>query len=361
VGGLTLAGGIGWKARKYGLALDQLLAADVVIADGTVAHASAHENPDLFWAIRGGGGNFGIVTAFEFAAHQTTGVFFGKIAFPASSVSRVLPGWAEYLRSAPDELTSVVNLANPATGGPRAPLGVYVAFDGDDPARAADAVDPLRRLATVIDDDVVLTPYAATLADGAILPPGIRVVTRSAFVEEASVPDALHVLAEVAASEGSPAVSLRSVTGAISRVPDDATAYAHRRAELMFATLTAGPEQAVEAAAPALDAMWARLAPHVDGAYANFLTSATEADVAATYPPQTFERLVAIKRRYDPGNVFSRNHNIPPSAPRLDGAGAAGSAKRKTDSSARRPRPTVAPASASSATRSTPGAKRVAS
>ena len=175
VGGLTLTGGIGWKVRKYGLALDNVVAAEVVLANGTVVQASATENPELFWAIRGGGGNFGIVTSFEFAAHPTTDVFYGKITFPASEAAGVLQGWADYLRSAPDELTSVVNLANPAAGGPEAPLEVYVAFDGDDPELAADAIDPIRRLGTVIDDDVALTPYADTLADGAIPPPGIRV------------------------------------------------------------------------------------------------------------------------------------------------------------------------------------------
>ena len=96
-------------------------------------HASAEENPELFWAIRGGGGNFGIVTAFEFAAHPTTDVFYGKIVFPASEAASVLQGWADYLRSAPEELTSVVNLANPFAGGPEAPLEIYVVFDGDDP------------------------------------------------------------------------------------------------------------------------------------------------------------------------------------------------------------------------------------
>ena len=109
VGGLTLTGGIGWKVRKYGLALDQVVAAEVVTANGAVVHTSAQENPELFWAIRGGGGNFGIVTAFEFVAHPTTDVFYGNIAFPASEKASVLQGWADYLRSAPEELTSVVD------------------------------------------------------------------------------------------------------------------------------------------------------------------------------------------------------------------------------------------------------------
>ena len=312
VGGLTLTGGIGWKVRKYGLALDSVVAAEIVTADGHVVRAGTEENPELFWAIRGGGGNFGIVTAFEFAAHPTTDVFYGRIAFPAAEAAGVLQGWAGHLRTAPEELTSIVNFANPFAGGPDAPVEILVAFDGDDPKLAAGAIDPIRRLGTVTHDDVALKPYADTLVDGLIPPPGIRFLTRSAFADEESVPAVLRILAEAGASEGAPAISVRSVGGAVSRVPDDATAYAHRRAELMFVTTTAGPEPVVEAARPALDAIWARLAPHAGGAYANFLASATEEDVAAIYPARTHERLAAVKRAYDPGNLFARNHNIRP-------------------------------------------------
>jgi FAD/FMN-containing dehydrogenase len=312
VGGLTLTGGIGWKVRKYGLALDNVVAAEVVTAGGEVVRASAEENPELFWAIRGGGGNFGIVTAFEFAAHPTTDVFYGRIAYPASEAATVLQGWADYLRTAPEELTSVANFANPFAGGPEAPVEIHVAFDGDDPDLAARAIDPLRRLGTVIDDDVELKPYADTLVDGATPPQGIQLLTRSAFVDKASVPEALRILVEVGAAEGSPFIAIRSVGGAVSRVPDDATAYAHRQAELMFVTTIVGPQPVVEAARPALEAIWARLVPHVNGAYANFLASATEEDVAAVYPAQTYERLAAVKRQYDPGNLFARNHNVRP-------------------------------------------------
>jgi FAD/FMN-containing dehydrogenase len=312
VGGLTLTGGIGWKVRKYGLALDNVAAAEVVTANGQVVHASAQENPELFWAIRGGGGNFGIVTAFEFVAHPTTDVFYGKIAFPASEAATVLQGWADYLRAAPEELTSFVEVANPFAGGPEAPVGIYVAFDGDDPQLAAQAIDPIRRLGTVTGDDIALKPYADTLADGTTPPPGIQLVLRSAFAGQESVPEVLQILAEVRTSERSPFIAVRSVGGAVSRVPGDATAYAHRQAELMVVTTTAGPKRAVEAARPALDVIWRRLAPHVNGAYANFLASATEQDVAAIYPTQTYQRLAAVKRRYDPGNLFARNHNIRP-------------------------------------------------
>ncbi|MBE3012792.1 FAD-binding oxidoreductase [Microbispora sp. NEAU-D428] len=312
VGGLTLSGGIGWKVRRYGLALDSVVAAEVVTADGQVVRAGAEENPELFWAIRGGGGNFGIVTAFTFAAHPTTDVFFGRVAFPASEAAAVLQGWAEHLRTAPEELTSIANLANPFAGGPQAPIEIQVAFDGDDPRLAAQAVDPIRRLGTVIGDDVALKPYADTLVDGAIAPPGIHLVTRSAFVGKESVPEVLRILAEAGAAEGTPFIAVRSVGGAVSRVPQDATAYAHRQAELMVVTTVAGPMPVIQAARPGLETIWSRLAPHVDGAYANFLASATEEDVAAVYPARTYRRLAAVKRQWDPGNLFARNHNVRP-------------------------------------------------
>ena len=312
VGGLTLAGGIGWKVRKYGLALDNLVGAEIVTAGGDVVRASAGESPELFWAIRGGGGNFGIVTAFDFAAHPTTDVFHGRIAFPATEAGTVLQGWADYLRTAPEELTAVANFANPFAGGPEAPVEIEVAFDGDDPKLAAQALDPILRLGTVIEDDVALKPYAEVLVDGMVPPPGIEIVTRSGFVDKESVSDVLQILVEVGTSEGSPIIAVRSVGGAVSRVADDATAYAHRQAELMFATSTVGPKPAIEAARPALDAIWARLAPHVNGAYANFLASATPDDVSAIYPVETHQRLATVKRRYDPDNLFARNHNVRP-------------------------------------------------
>jgi len=312
VGGLTLSGGIGWKVRKYGLALDSLVAAELVTADGEVVTASAEENPELFWAIRGGGGNLGIVTAFEFAAHPTTDVFFGKVTFPASEAVEVLQGWAKYLRTAPEELTSIASLANPFAGGHEAPVEIHIAFDGDDQQLADAAIDPIRRLGTVVGDDVALTAYADVLVEGATPPPGIQVVARNAFVDREPVPEVLQILAEVGASPGSPVIALRSVGGAVSRVADDATAYAHRQAELMVVTLTAGPKPVIDAAGPDLDALWGKLAPHVDGAYANFLASAAEEDVAAVYPADTYRRLAAVKRQYDPSNLFAGNHNVRP-------------------------------------------------
>jgi hypothetical protein len=182
-------------------------------------------------------------------------------------------------------------VANPFAGGAEAPVEIYVAVDGDDPELAARTIDPIRRLGTVTEDDVALQSYADTLA---------------------SVRAVLRILAEVRASEWSPFIVVRSVGGAASRVPHDATAFAFRRAELMVVTTAAGTEPAVQAARPRLDGIWRRLAPYVNGAYANFLASAAEADVAAIYPMETYTRLAAVKRQFDPGNLFAHNHNIRP-------------------------------------------------
>ncbi|MHA7984995.1 FAD-binding oxidoreductase [Rathayibacter sp. CAU 1779] len=314
VGGLTLGGGIGWKVRKHGLALDNLVAAEVVTASGDVVRADADEHPDLFWALRGGGGNFGVVTTFEFAAHATTDVFHGTVSFPANEAAAVLQGWADYLRIAPDELSSTVDFANPFAGGPDAPVQVHVAFDGDDEELAATALDPIRALGTVISDDVERKGTTELLVAGGMLPPGLRILTRSGFVSKGSVGDVLQLLAAVGSAPGSPAISVRSVTGAVSRVSGDATAYAHRGAEVMFVTTMAGPEPVIDAAEPAFAAMWERLAPYVDGAYVNFLSGASDADVAAVYPRETYERLAAVKGVYDPENLFSRTHNVRPVA-----------------------------------------------
>ena len=312
VGGLTLSGGIGWKVRKHGLALDSLVRVEVVTADGSVVTADEDENPDLFWAVRGGGGNFGIVTAFEFAAHPTTDVFHGRISFPGAEAAKVIHGWADYMRDAPEELTAVAAFANPFAGGPTAPVEIFVVYDGDSEDAANAAIDPIRGLGTVVDDTVTLKAYGDTLEEGQTPPPGIRFHTQNAFVERSGADAALRILTEVGAAPGAPFLTIRSIGGALARVADDATAFAHRRAELMIGTATIGPTPAIEAATPALNALWERLAPHVSGTYANFNTTATETDVAAAYPTDTRKRLAAIKRQYDPANLFAGNYNVRP-------------------------------------------------
>ena len=229
VGGLTLAGGIGWKVRKYGLALDSLVRAEVVTADGRVVAADEDENAELFWAIRGGGGNFGIVTSFEFAAHPTTDVFHGRISFPAAQAKQVIQGWADYMRTAPEALTATAVFANPFAGGPDAPVEIFVAFDGDVAEEAGAALDPIRRLGTVISDDVALKPYADLLEEGQAPPPGIRVHSRNAFVERAGADAVLQILTEVGSTTGSPFITIRSIGGGLAQRAEDDTAPAHRR------------------------------------------------------------------------------------------------------------------------------------
>jgi FAD/FMN-containing dehydrogenase len=310
VGGLTLSGGIGWKVRKHGLALDALVAADVVTASGDLVRASADQHPDLFWGLRGGGGNLGVVTAFEFRAHRTGDLHFGRITFPASQAASVVHGWADHLRTATEDLTSSLVLANPMAGGAGAPVEVHVALDESDPGRAARELEPIRRLGSVLEDTVALTAYADTLVDGAVPPPGLQFRVRSAFVDPASVPGALAAVVASAAGEGAPAVAIRSLGGAAARVGDDATAYAHRRAELLVITMAAGPAPVVEAAQPRIDRLWAELGPHVHGGYANFLGAAGRAEVQAVYPAATRERPAEVKRRWDPHNLFAGNHNV---------------------------------------------------
>jgi len=312
VGGLTLSGGIGWKVRKHGLALDCLRAAQVVTADGAVLRASSEENPELFWAIRGGGGNVGVVTEFEFAAHPTTDVFFGKITFPAEQARAVLDGWTRYLRRAPAELSSIANLANPMTGGASAPVELHVCWDGDDEGEADQGLAPLRTLGTVLEDDVAKRPWADVLEEGGPMPDGFRVAVRSAFVAPTRTPAVLDELVEIAESGAAPFISIRALGGAVEQVPDDATAYAHRSAELLILTLAAGPAAYVEEGRSARAELWRGLEPHLSGAYANFLDSATQEDVRAVYPPSHYARLASAKRRYDPANLFAGNHNVPP-------------------------------------------------
>ena len=252
------------------------------------------------------------MTAFEFAAHATTDVHFGTLTFPADQATRVLQGWADLLRDAPPELTAIADLANPIAGGPETPLQVHVAVDTDDPERAARVLEPIRRLGPVITEDIALRPYGDLLVDGQTLPPGLQLITRNAFVDRDSVSRVLPILAEVGTSGRSPFIAVRGLGGAVARVADDATAYAHRQAELMIVTIVAGPPPVIEAAIPGETALWQRLAPFVNGAYANFLTGTAEDDLAAVFPPTTLRRLAMIKRRFDPANLFAGNHNVRP-------------------------------------------------
>ncbi|MYV67045.1 FAD-binding protein [Streptomyces sp. SID2131] len=312
VGGLLVGGGIGWTVRSTGLAIDNLVAAEVVTADGRVLRASADEHADLFWGLRGGGGNFGVVTSFEVAAKTLPKVHFGSIVYPAAEAASVVKGWARAMREAPDELTSHVQLF-PSFGGDPAPVNILVCYAGDDVAAAEAAIAPLLGLGTVESKDVNLVAYPDVLDQAGELPPDWEPMVRNRFARECS-DELVDILLTGAASFDNLFVELRSLGGALGRVPAGATAFGHRDAEVMVNTAKLGPRVDNEAALPELTAFWSALAPFTEGAYSGFLSELDADDLAAVYPPETYERLRAVKDAYDPENVFSRNANVAPHA-----------------------------------------------
>ncbi|MDQ1743604.1 MAG: hypothetical protein QOE23_1943 [Pseudonocardiales bacterium] len=310
VGGLLLGGGIGWLARRFGLAMDSLVAAELVTADGAIVRVSADDDPELFWALRGGGGNFGVVTAFELTAHRLPGVSFGKISYERSEAATVLKGWRDHLRTAPDELTSFVYLY-PTFGGDPMPLFIAVCYAGDDPAAAERAVAPLLALGSVLEQDVAPRPYLEVLEDPGPLPPGLIPLVKNRFASQLS-DELIDILVTETDRRETLYVELRSLGGAVAAVDPAATAFACRDSEALVTTVLLsndpGPQQEFEA-------MWSQIGDLTSPiGYGNLLSTATPADVAAVYPPATYHRLAAVKARLDPENVFRGNHNVAPAS-----------------------------------------------
>ena len=309
VGGLTLGGGIGWMVRKHGLAIDSLVAARVVTANGRVVTTDRQRHPDLFWALRGGGGNFGVVLDFDFVAQRVSTVHMASITYLHDDAAALVAGWRDHLRTAPDDLTSTLTLM-PAMMGSEPSAIVQCCYAGDDPEAAATATDPLLLIGTVTDWQVSARPFAGILED-AQPPPGVRVVPRNVLVPELG-DDVAASIAEAAAQTPAPVLSLRALGGAVAQVPSSATAFAHRDSEAMIVSAAFVPEDADDDVIDAALAPWRLVAAHGRGAYVNFLGSATPEDVRAAYPPETLARLAAVKQVYDPHNLFRRNHNVLP-------------------------------------------------
>ncbi|WP_371501686.1 FAD-binding oxidoreductase [Kitasatospora sp. NBC_00374] len=324
IAGFTLGGGFGWLVRRDGLASDNLVAADVVTADGRLVHASAEENADLFWALRGGGGNFGVVTSFEFELHPVgPQVLAGLVVYPLDEAREVITRWREACGGMPDELTTLVNLttAPPLPFLPEEVHGtrvvVIVAMYAG-PAEAGEAaVRPLRSLGTPIADVLGPMPY---LGMQALLDPlwtrGAHNYFTSAFIEptDAAIESVLdaHLATPTPFSE----VHLHQLGGAFARIPADATAFSQRDAGVMCNVIARSPE----AAGFDRHAAWARaaredIARHGNGStYVNFTGDAAEDKVRAAYPEAVHDRLVRVKDEYDPTNLFRLNQNIRPSA-----------------------------------------------
>lgn len=324
IAGFTLGGGVGWLQRRLGLAADNLISADVVTADGRPITASQSEHPDLFWALRGGGGNFGIVTSFTYRLHPVGPIVFaGPVFYPAESAAQVLRGWRDLTSTLPDELTTLANVLIappvpflPASVHGQMVVGIIGVHAGSLEA-GAEATKPLRHLADPVADLMGPMPYTAmqSLLDP-LWGPGASNYFTSAMLDEIS-DEAIDALLARHAAGSAPVreLHLHHGGGAMNRVPAGATAYAHRSAQYVLNIIARSPDPAgfdqhVE---------WARgtraaLAPWTTGGeYVNFTADATQDRVKASYPAATYERLVAVKDRYDPSNLFRLNQNIRPS------------------------------------------------
>ncbi|WP_344893863.1 FAD-binding oxidoreductase [Actinomadura meridiana] len=309
VGGLTLGGGIGWMVRRHGLAIDNLAAVQLVTADGRLIGADAAEHADLFWALRGGGGNFGVAVGFDFIAQPVTTVHYGTITYQADDPRGLIAGWRDLGRDGDENLTTSLSLMPAAPGRPGVVMLTccYASADG---AEADKALRPFRALAPIVSDDIKPMPYADVLEDGSELPPGLRMDVHNTFFS--TFDDARIAAVDELFNGGGAAISLRGMGGAVARVGQDATAFAHRDAEVMLAAAFLLPEDAPQDVLAQASHRWSRVSALGCGAYVGFLGSAEPSDVAAAYPTDTYRRLAAVKQRYDPGNVFRRTHNVLP-------------------------------------------------
>jgi FAD/FMN-containing dehydrogenase len=323
VGGLTLGGGIGWLMRKHGLAVDNLVGAEVVLADGRVVDASADDNADLFWALRGGGGNFGVVTELRFRLHPVRNVLAGMVVHPMARAAELLRFFRAQTDHAPDELTAMFafTLAPPAPFVPPAlhgqPVAAIVLCWCGDPGRGAEVLAPLRAFGPPAADAIGEMPYVALqsmLDPGA--PRGMHYYMKGAFFDTLT-DDAIDALAGAAAQPSSPLsqVHLHHLGGAVARVDGQATPYGHRRARFALNIIAGWPDAGGRDAHTG----WARgvydaASRFSNGAaYVNFLGDEGDARVASAYGEANFARLKELKRKYDPKNVFRFNQNIPTS------------------------------------------------
>ena len=310
IAGLTLGGGLGWLMRKYGLTCDSLLSADVVNADGRLLTASAEENPDLLWGLRGGGGNFGVVTSFEYQLHPVAGVFGGVIAFPLSAAKAVVRGYRDFVASAPDELTTTVAFMTTPDG--KRAIGIALGYVGN-PQTGEQVIQPLRRLGPVLREQLGPMSYTAlqSMMDQTT-PPGSRLNVRANFMDD--LDDSLiDTLADHYGRSPSPrsSIVILQMGGAVSRVDPQATAFYYRKAgySLNLFSVWSDPTDDDKNIAW-LHGVWEAIQPFLgEGVYVNVVFDEGPARVRAAYGP-AYDRLVGLKQKYDPDNLFRSNQNI---------------------------------------------------
>jgi FAD/FMN-containing dehydrogenase len=320
IGGLTLGGGVGFLVRKHGLTIDDVLAAELVTADGELVYADAEAEPDLFWAIRGGGGNFGVATRFQYRLHEVDMVLGGMLVLPATP--EVISSFVAEAEAAPEELSTIANImvAPPAPFLPPAahgtPIVLALVCHAGDVAAGERAVAPFRALAEPVADMLRPMRYEEIygLLGGEDAPGPANWSGRSFFVDAVGRGAAETVVERLQVSTAPMAVAqLRVLGGAMARVPTAATAFAHRDRRVMV-TLGAVYENAEE---ESKHEAWvkefaAALGDGNPGVYVNFLGDEGDARVREAYPGSTWDRLAAVKRRYDPTNFFRLNQNVPP-------------------------------------------------
>jgi hypothetical protein len=322
IAGFTLGGGIGWLLRKYGMTIDNLRGADVVTADGRRVRATSNENSDLLWGLRGGGGNFGVVTAFEYDVHPLSTVLGGLTLYPASRGAEVLRFFRGFVAAAPDELTCIAIFltAPPAPFVPaelqmQPAIAIAVCYAGD-LDEGQRVVQPLRTFGPPAVDVICPMPYPVLQSmfdEGA--PTGMQNYWKSAFLDDLS-DGAVDVLVDAAAAIRSPlaALHIHHLQGAVSRVGAEATAFGNRDAQFVLNIVGLWPDPADSP----LNMTWVRntysaISPHATGrSYVNFMADEGQDRVRAAYPQRSYERLVALKRKYDPANLFRLNQNIRP-------------------------------------------------
>jgi FAD binding domain/Berberine and berberine like len=312
IAGLTLGGGVGWLVRKYGLTCDNVLSFDIVTADGKPRVASALENEDLFWALRGGGGNFGVVTSFEFRAHPVSTVLGGMILYPRNQAVEVLRFYRDFTQSAPEELTAYAALLHTPDGIPA--VAVIACYCGDG-TEGEKVFKPLRAFGSPMVDVIQPMPFPLmqSLLDPGF-PHGNHNYWKSTFLREFS-DDAINLLVQHANRATSPlsGVVIEYYGGAASRVGASETAFAQRQAQYEVGILA----QWVDPGESQRHIEWTRgladsLRPFSSGAYLlNFLGEEGEDTIKAAFGPN-YDRLMVIKKKYDPSNFFRLNQNIKP-------------------------------------------------
>jgi FAD/FMN-containing dehydrogenase len=312
--GLTLGGGLGWFMGKYGLTIDNLLSVDLVTADGRGLRANSSEHPDLFWGVRGGGGNFGIVTAFEFQLHPVGQVVAGKVVYPMERAREALRFYREYTSTAPDDLTAYASLMTTPGGLPVIAINLCHCGSLEEGERL---VEPLRKFGSPLVDQIRPRSYLkmVTLADAGA-PAGRHYYEKASTLSDLS-DEAIEVLVEYGATCTSPwsQILIQHVHGAASRVGPTETAFALREESYVVSIVAAwneGEASQTDRHIGWTRACWRAMEPFASsGVYVNFLGDEGQGRVRAAYGIN-YERLVALKSRYDPTNCFSLNQNIVP-------------------------------------------------